>query len=71
MRAMQANVGGDRNTKLCQVRLDRIQILAQTKKARLPAISGFRIMWDSFVRKPEPPADGAKTGNRADADRKG
>lgn len=36
---------------MCQVRLDRIQILAETKKARLPAISGFRIMWDSFVRR--------------------
>ena len=51
MRAMQENVGGDRNTKVCQVRLDRIQILAETKKARLPAISGFRIMWDTFVRR--------------------
>ena len=51
MRAMQANVGGDRNTRLCQVRIDRVQFLAETRISQLPAIPGFRVERDCFVRR--------------------
>ena len=51
MRAIQANVGGDRNTGLCLVRLDRIQILAEMRTSQLPAIPGFRVERDCFVRR--------------------
>lgn len=51
MRAMQANRGGDRNTKLRQVRLDRVQFLAEMRTSQLPAIPGFRVERDCFVRR--------------------